>query len=110
MPSIPIQKHILINGQYSAISGTFFQQEKYKSSKVVSTIFIYGDGNLLFTADVSGGVQPIDFNVDLTGVLKLDVKVERDRSNSYYTNECAIGECGLWSQLSILTQIEPPSL
>ena len=63
----------LLNGQYSAISGTFFQRYEYRSRTGKSTLFIYGDGELLYSVEMSGGLTPIDFYVDLTGVLELRV-------------------------------------
>ena len=55
---------------------------------------IYGDGELLYTATVSGGVDPIDFHVDLTGVLELKLEFS---NNTYYTLSAALGNCGLWT-------------
>lgn len=56
---------------------------------------IYGDGELLYTATVSGGIDPIDFRVDLTGVLELKIVFS---NNTYYTDVyVALGNCGLWA-------------
>ena len=60
-----------INGEYSRISGTLFLTYDNKNTTTKPTIEIYGDGKLLYTATVTGGVEPISFNVDLTGVLEL---------------------------------------
>ena len=60
-----------INGKYSKISGTLFMSDEYKNDNYITTIEIYGDGNLLYTANIKGGIEPIDFNVDLNGILEL---------------------------------------
>ena len=84
-----------LNGQYSAISGTYFQEYSKRDKKDEGTMKIYGDGELLYTATVSGGIDPIDFRVDLTGVLELKIVFS---NNTYYTDVyVALGNCGLWA-------------
>lgn len=84
-----------LNGQYSAISGTYFQEYSKRDKKDEGTMKIYGDGELLYTATVSGGIDPIDFRVDLTGVLELKIVFS---NNTYYTDVyVALGSCGLWA-------------
>lgn len=90
---IQASRTYMLNGQYSAISGTFYQRYKYRSDDGKNTLKIYGDGELLYSATVSGGIEPIPFSVDLTGVLKLEIKIEGIR-NSF---DAAVGECGLWT-------------
>ncbi len=80
----------LINGQYSAISGTFFQLYDDRSHTGKSTISIYGDGELLYHAEMAGGIKPIDFYVDLTGILELRVEFVS-------TNRSALDDVGLWT-------------
>lgn len=82
----------LINGQYSAISGTLFQTyEKRSDTSLDSKLEIYGDGELLYSATMKGGVKPLDFYVSLNGVLELKVQL------SGYGRGAAVGECGLWA-------------
>lgn len=81
----------LINGQYSAISGSFFQGYNNRSSFDVSILEIYGDDELLYRAEMKGGVKPLDFYVSLNGVLELKVKL------SGYAVGAAIADCGLWA-------------
>lgn len=92
----------ILNGQYSAISGTFFQKYDRRSDSDISYLEIYGDGKLLYQAQMTQGIQPIDFYVDLTGVLKLEVNFYSGSfggGKSYYDNGCdsAIGNCALWT-------------
>ena len=81
----------LLNGQYSAISGTLFQRYANRSdTEEVTTLKIYGDGSLLYSAKMAGGIAPIDFHVDLTGVL--DLRVEFDSSG-----RSGLDDVGLWT-------------
>ncbi len=85
----------LISGQYSAISGTLFQKYADRSEMETSTLKIFGDGELLYSADMKGGIKPLDFYVSVAGVLELTVKFET-ASGSYHTC-AAIADFGLWS-------------
>lgn len=88
----------LINGQYSRLTGTFFQSYEYRSSNYVTKLTITGDGKELYSASMSGGVTPIDFSVDLTGVLELQVTLTGTGSINRIGNKHAgLGNCGLWS-------------
>lgn len=89
----------LINGQYSAISGTLFQKydDRSKTDAGYPTIFeIYGDDELLYSAEMYGGIKPIDFYVSLSGVLELRVCLHTKYANDYF-NRTAIADCGLWT-------------
>jgi len=85
----------LINGQYSAISGTFFQLYEDRSRDYATTLEIYGDGELLYAAEMNTGIKPIDFYIDLTGVLELKIKLEDgDGDWAYYAG---VADFGLWA-------------
>lgn len=86
----------MINGQYTMLSGTFFQPFDYRSDSAKTTLKIYGDGELLFSAEMMGGVKPIDFTVDLTGVLELEVQFRDDYSIWDY-GDGMISDFGLWT-------------
>ena len=85
-----------LNGQYSAISGIFFKTYNYRSDDRTASLKIYGDNELLYSASVTAGVDPVEFYVDLTGVLEL--KICCDGSwESYGDSKAGIGNCGLWA-------------
>jgi hypothetical protein len=87
-----------LNGQYSKMTGTFYQRYDYRSNTSTNTMQIYGDGKLLFDGSVSSGVEPVFFDVDLTGVLELRVKTGYWRNGGLdFTPRAAIGNCGLYS-------------
>lgn len=88
-----------INGQYTRIAGTLFQQYDQRSATSkydTSTLEIYGDGKLLYTAEMRGGVDPIDFNVDIRGVLELRVNWS-PATSVYGYKYAAIANCGLYT-------------
>ena len=54
--------------------------------------YIYGDGELLYSEDIQGGENPIDFSVDISGV-----KILRIEMNDGYTGPHAyIGDCVIY--------------
>ena len=77
-----------INGKYSKIDGYFFQEYDYRNNPVKSTFSIYGDGRVLYSAEMAGGMEPVYFNVDLRGVLELRVKFD--------ISSARLSEVGLW--------------
>ena len=84
-----------LNGQYSMLSGTLFQQYQYRSDYHNTEFAVYGDGRLLYSAQMCGGIDPIDFTVDLSGVLEL--KIEFTVFQGMGFGEAAISNCGLWT-------------
>lgn len=85
----------ILNGQYTLLSGTLFQPYSDRSDHYPATLEIYGDGELLYSAEMVGGVKPIDFTVDLTGVLEL--KVSFTRYNAFGYGRAMLSDCGLWT-------------
>jgi len=66
----------LINKKYSKIQGKFTLSYNSRSSTFNGYLKIYGDNKLLYTSAVmKGGVLPIDFDVDITGVEKLRLEL-----------------------------------
>lgn len=59
-----------LNGQYSKITGSLFMLYDTRSVEEIGKLKIYGDGELLYEAKVAKGIEPIEFSVDLTGVLE----------------------------------------
>lgn len=62
-----------INGKYTSIQGTLFQHYAFRSTGSGSELMIYGDDELLYKASMGPGIEPLDFNVDITGVLELEI-------------------------------------
>ena len=62
-----------INGKFSRIDGYLFQDYSNRNETRGSTLEIYGDGKLLDTFSMKGGIEPLPFNVKLSGVLELHI-------------------------------------
>lgn len=91
----------LLNGQYSRLSGVLYQRYERRSVELGGDYLeIYGDGNLLYSKSFEEGtvgIMPIPFDLDVSGVLKLQVKVY-----SWATlggtghDHLGLGDVGLW--------------
>lgn len=93
-----INNTYVLNGQYSAISGTLFQKYENRSENRTNTLELYGDGVLLYSAEITKGAQPIDFYVDITGVLELKVVFyDTGYPIQDYVLNAAIADLGLWT-------------
>lgn len=90
-----VSQTYLLNGQYSAVSGTLFQNYDYRSDTQINYIEIYGDGEQLYRGTVAGGEFPVNFKVDLTGVLQLQIVL------GFYLNGndayAGVADLGLWT-------------
>ena len=82
-----------LNGQYSRMTGVFFQNYDARASGSSTELTIYGDGKMLFSGTMRGGIDPIPFDVSLSGVLELKIKM----SGAYFGTDGHIGECGLYT-------------
>ncbi|MBQ4046761.1 MAG: copper amine oxidase [Clostridia bacterium] len=89
----------LLNGQYTKLTGTLFQVYNARSSTYVTTVKFYGDGDLLKTLQVSGGVLPIDYEVDVTGILELKIVIEAGGYwyDGWRYDRSAYMTCGLYT-------------
>lgn len=87
-----------LNGNYTSMTGTLYQPKKYNNDDDYMYLEVYGDDRLLYEASVTGGVFPIDFNIDLTGVLKLRVKWRDSHSEYAYISVYGeLCEVALWT-------------
>lgn len=67
----------LINQKYKSIKGAFVLNYKYRDKNKPAVLKIYGDDKLIYTSEqMKAGVLPIEFNIDITGVIKLKVEAE----------------------------------
>lgn len=93
------RKYVL-DGQYTRMTGTLYQQYARRSETIrKDTSFeVYGDGKLLYGRTFSEnteGYYPESFEVDLTGVLELEVTYHL--GYRYSNGGFAVGDCGLWT-------------
>lgn len=84
-----------INGQYSRLTGSFFLDYDYRDSKTSATMIIYGDGRELWRGTVDPRTDPIDIDINITGVLELKL----EQPNGAGTGcAAALGDMALWTQ------------
>lgn len=83
-----------LNAQYTRLTGVAFQQYEARAKDGTTTFQIYGDGELLWSGSTGRGVDPQEFNIDITGVLQLTVKASV--TDGWYGFGC-LGEVGLWT-------------
>lgn len=94
----------LLNGQYSRLSGVLYQRYDCRSwpTRGKAYLEIYGDGNLLYSKTFESGetgIMPIPFDLDVSGVLSLQVKLHSTYGSSAiysYDGLLALGDVGLW--------------
>ena len=67
---------ILLNGQYNRMTGRVIVGIEDKNKDEVGEVSFFGDGDLLFASgEMGAGVKPIDFEIDLTGILELRIQI-----------------------------------
>lgn len=94
----------LLNGQYSRLSGVLYQRYERRSDSTSgpdSYLEIYGDGELLYSKTFeygTTGIMPIPFDLDVSGVLRLQVKLRSysDWWGSTNYDVLGLGDVGLW--------------
>lgn len=73
-----------LGGAYSTFEGRFIIEKDYRSSDDNSYLWVYGDGQLLYGATMTGGTKPIDFRVDISGVDILRIRLDSSTANGGY--------------------------
>lgn len=80
-----------LNGQYSYLTGLYYQLYDYRSNGK-STLSIYADDELVWEATVGAGIDPIELNLNVQGVRELEFKFV-----SIDAERTALGELALWT-------------
>lgn len=97
------ERTYLLNGQYSRMTGALYQAYEYRSYSISSAdkgVYIYGDGNLLYSCSPEKGLEgmkPVNISVDLTGVLELKVVFKSCTRSGWNTPVLSLGDVGLWT-------------
>lgn len=71
-----------LEGQYVRITGVLYQPFDYRSDNYVRTLKIFGDGRLLYSNKMRGGIEPIPFDIDITGVSDFEISFVDDWGSS----------------------------
>ena len=85
-----------INGRYRRITGTLYQPFDRRNGSDETAFEIYGDETLLYSARMRGGIDPIDFSVDISGVLELRVRYYTSSRGVAARPRAILSEVGLW--------------
>lgn len=65
-----------LNGKFSRLTGAFFVKYDCRTFEAPGMLKIYGDGKLLYNSpEITGGVEPVPVDVDITGVLTLRIEL-----------------------------------
>lgn len=69
----------VLNGGYTRIKGVFALPYTAKDHGTIGILKIYGDDQLLYTSpEMTKGVEPIQFDVDITGINRLRIEKSLD--------------------------------
>ena len=82
-----------LNGQYRRMTASYFQKYDERNKERETTLIISGDGRELWRGTVSAGVDPIDLDIDITGVLELTFEYPEGGVSSY----TGLGEVALYT-------------
>lgn len=85
-----------MNGEYKRIKGTLFVRKEERNTDWGTLLQIIGDGNLLYSAHVSGGDEPISFNVDISNIEELSIFYTWMASATYTSGFTAIGDFAVY--------------
>ncbi|WP_054956961.1 NPCBM/NEW2 domain-containing protein [Paenibacillus dakarensis] len=71
-----------LNGKYKKLTGYIGVDDYTKNSDNTGTVIIKGDGEELYRLEgIKGGDMPVKVNIDMTGVLKLQIVFESSIDN-----------------------------
>lgn len=85
-----------MNGEYKRIKGTLFVRKEERNTDWGTLLQVIGDGNLLYSAQVSGGDEPISFNVDISNIEELSIFYTWMASATYTSGFTAIGDFAVY--------------
>lgn len=88
-----------LEGKYDTVSGTIFLSQADKDSTMSGYIEVYGDGKLLYTSpEISAGVLPQDFEVNVTGIQKLQISFHGQGTGGLVSSGPSFGVSNLIAQ------------
>lgn len=69
-----------IDGVYNRLTGSFSVEYQTRSGGQKTTFNVYGDDVLLYTYTLGKGMEPVNFDIDISGVV--DLKIESDKTGT----------------------------
>jgi hypothetical protein len=87
----------LLDAKYKIFNGVIAVPYSQRDSNIQTTIKVYGDGKLLYTSPImTTKVKPTSFNINVTGVLELEI-VEDGNWGGWNMPNTAIYDAGFYS-------------
>ena len=87
-----------LNAQYTKLTGILYQLYQHRERRGDTELSVYGDGELLWSGKVGPGLDPVNFNINVTGILELKIQTNyKGLSDGYGVMRTAIGDVGLWT-------------
>ena len=86
-----------LNGMYSRLTGSFYLQYFWRDYPYSSTMIIYGDNRELWRGTVDPNTEPIDIDIDVTGVLELKLEQPKQSGTGWAGYAGALGDVALWT-------------
>lgn len=72
-----ITTEYLLNQKYKQFKGKYVLHYDSRNATQDTVLKVFGDDTLLYTSPVmKAGVLPVDFNIDVTGIIKLKIKLD----------------------------------
>lgn len=73
----------VLDGKYRRMSGIYILRYDFRNSTNNYALKIYGDEKLLFSfSEMTAGVRPVEFDIDLAGVLELRIEMMPRNANT----------------------------
>ena len=91
-----------LDGQYSNFTGKLALDESNKSTSGIYRLAVYLDDELAFASkEITAGVDPFDFEVPLTGALRMKINIEYKNGNFWQVSPTSLSpialiNAGLW--------------
>ena len=97
--SSSINAYYDLSGKYDVISGTLYLMKYDKNTSLCGWFKVYGDGKLLYESKkIKGGVLPLDFNVEITGVQNLKISFYGEGTGGFFGEGPSFGINNLTAQ------------
>jgi hypothetical protein len=84
-----------LNAQYSRLTGNFYWLYSQRTFSGSASVTIYGDNEFLCTSTTNNLANPVNIDIDITGILELRISMTGDWG--YAQGMAAFGDIGLWN-------------
>lgn len=75
-----------LNNQYKRFKADIALSERTKDTKNIAVLSVYGDDVLLYTKDIEAGTLIESIDIDVTGVVKLQIETQNKQVKDYWNS------------------------